>query len=152
MFGNCRPQIENACAESPAAPLALVITPRGGRRRARLVIPPPCACGTVLGSSWSLLGAFLGPWGGLEGDLGRSWTVLGCLLGGLGAILEEHFERSKFRSVFGWILVVQRVPRGCQKGGIWAPKMDPKSIPKRRRISKRKNCLLQSSWVDFGSF
>ena len=60
---------------------------------ARLVIPPPWACGAVFDLSegiWGLLGAFLGvlgrSWEGLE----ASWEYFWVSWGGLGQVLGAH--------------------------------------------------------------
>ena len=83
--------------------------------------------GRVLGGSW-------GSWEAPGGVLGGSWAVLGRSWSNL----LSRFIWNRFFDRFG--------PRkGCQKGGIWGAKMEPKSVPKRPKIEidfqERKNTL-----------
>ena len=100
-------RIEDACGESPAAPLVKVL------RSAYILFEHyshesiPERCYGFLERFWGLLGGVGGIWGGLGGLLGwssgvfgRSWRGLGGVLGGLGTLLGRHIERCDFRSIF----------------------------------------------------
>ena len=64
------------------------------------------------------------------GVQGRSWEALGRSWDDLGTILERLVVQSDFGSTSGSILN----RKGCQKGGIWGAKTEPKSIQRRVEI------------------
>ena len=96
--------------------------------------------GRVLGG----LGVVLGDLGAILGGLGGSWGGLGRFWGGLGAILARHVEQPNFRSIFGSILVAERVPTGRLYRSQNGAKIDPKT---RSKFKSEK----VTSWKRLGS-
>ena len=96
----------------------------------------------VLGSSWGVLGW---SWGGL----GRSWGALGGVLERSCGALKATLGAVKFLIVF-WIDFGRQ--KGAQREAFWEPKRSQNRSQNEVEIQERKSCVLESTWVDFGSF